>query len=213
MRYFATPSGPRVREAMTSGLIDMVTTPAQGNVLPEGVGWMADNGCFGDGFPGYGKWITWLESYQDRAGNCRFVVAPDVFDPERGIGDAAGTLARSQPWMQAIRYLGFPAALVAQDGLEHLAVPWGDFDALFLGGSTGWKLGPAAADLAAQAKGCGKWVHIGRVNSHIRLRYARDIGCDSADGTFLAFGPDRNLPQLLAWLTELDAQRPLWEAS
>jgi hypothetical protein len=37
-----------------------------------------------------------------------------------------------------------------------------------------------------------------------RLRYATSIGCHSADGTFLAFGPDRNLPRLLGWLTEID---------
>jgi hypothetical protein len=30
------------------------------------------------------------------------------------------------------------------------------------------------------------------------------MGCDSVDGTYLAFGPDRNLPTLLSWLRELD---------
>lgn len=213
MRYCATPSGPRVREVMATGLLDMITTPAQGNRLPDDVHWAADNGCFGDGFPGYGKWITWLEGYRDRAGRCRFVVAPDVFRPDLGVGDAEATIARSLPWLRAIRYLGYPAAMVAQDGLERLDVPWGEFDALFLGGSTRWKLGQYAADLTAQAKARGKWVHMGRVNSHARLRHARDIGCDSVDGTFLAFGPDVNLPQLLAWLRDLDAQPALWEAS
>jgi hypothetical protein len=29
------------------------------------------------------------------------------------------------------------------------------------------------------------------------LRYAASIGCDSADGTYLAFGPERNLSRLL----------------
>jgi hypothetical protein len=66
-----------------------------------------------------------------------------------------------------------------------------------IGGSTSWKLGPAAASLAAQARRLGKWVHMGRVNSLKRLRYAASIGCDSADGTYLAFGPERNLSRLL----------------
>lgn len=210
MRFFATPSGPRVRDAMTSGLLDMITTPAQGNRLPGDVWWMADNGCFGDGFPGYGKWITWLEGYRDRAERCRFVVAPDVFRPDLGCGDAVATLNRSLPWMHAIRYLGYPAALVAQDGLEELAVPWDALDALFLGGSTTWKLSQHAARLTTEAKAHGKWVHMGRVNSFRRLRYARDIGCDSVDGTFLAFGPDHNLPELLGWLRDLDNQRSLF---
>jgi hypothetical protein len=39
-----------------------------------------------------------------------------------------------------IRYAGFPVAFVARDDLEHLTVPWDDFDALFIGGSTSWKL-------------------------------------------------------------------------
>jgi hypothetical protein len=105
------------------------------------------------------------------------------------------------------RALGYPAALVAQDGLEDLAVPWRDMDAMFIGGTTSWKLGPAAAGLAAQARRRGLWVHLGQVNSLRRMRYAQAIGCHSVDGTFLAFGPDRNLPTLLRWLGELHAPR------
>jgi hypothetical protein len=59
----------------------------------------------------------------------------------------------------------------------------GATDALFIGASTEWKLGPSAEALVAQAKDRGKWVHMGRVNSHRRIRYAASIGCDSVDGT------------------------------
>jgi hypothetical protein len=31
---------------------------------------------------------------------------------------------------------------------------------------------------------------MGRVNSLKRLRYASAIGCDTADGTYVAFAPD-----------------------
>jgi hypothetical protein len=99
---------------------------------------------------------------------------------------------------------------VAQDGLESLPVPWGDFDALFIGGTTGWKLGPHAREIAAEAKRRGKWVHMGRVNSERRCRYAAAIGCDSVDGTKLVFGPDVNLPQVLAW-ARLSDHAPLFE--
>lgn len=44
---------------------------------------------------------------------------------------------------------------------------------------------------------------MGRVNSGKRLKLADNWGCDTADGTFLAFGPDKNLPRLLAWLENL----------
>jgi hypothetical protein len=116
------------------------------------------------------------------------------------VGDAAATLARSTPWLRPIRELGYPVAFVAQDGIENTRVPWREFDVLFIGGSTEFKLGPVSAHYAAQAKRRGKVVHMGRVNSHKRFRYAREIGCDSVDGTYLTFSPTGNLPKLLGWI-------------
>lgn len=193
IRYYANPTGSAAA-AMESGQIGFIDTPAQGNRRPPGVDWCADNGCFGKGFPGETAWFTWLARQAADAATCRFAVAPDV------VGDAEATLARSTPWLSQIRSLGFPAALVAQDGLENLDVPWDAFDVLFIGGTTAWKLGRHARDLVAEAKRRGKWVHMGRVNSESRLRYAQAIGCDSADGTYVTFGPDVNLPKLLGWL-------------
>jgi len=184
---------------MTAGVIGMIATPKQGQAIPEGAAWSADNGCFGKGYPGDDAWLAWLGSYtpEERA-RCLFAVAPDV------VGDAAATLPRSLPWLPKIRALGYPAAFVAQDGQEHLNVPWDAFDVLFIGGTTAWKLGAAARLLVARAKWQGKKVHMGRVNSERRFRYAAAIGCDSADGTFLTFGPDVNLPRLMAWLRTND---------
>jgi hypothetical protein len=65
--------------------------------------------------------------------------------------------------LDRIRAVGYPAALVAQDGLEDLPICWSSFDALFLGGTTRWKLGSAAARFAQQARQRGVWVHMGRV--------------------------------------------------
>jgi len=180
-----------------------IDTPAQGNRRPEGVTWCADNGCFGKGYPGDEKWLAWLTKNAHAAADCLFATAPDV------VGDAAATLERSTPFLPMIRALGYPAALVAQDGLEDLEVPWEEFDVLFIGGSTEWKLGPAARDLIREAKDRGKHVHMGRVNSERRYRYAHEIGCDSVDGTFLTFGPDVNLPRLLAWV-RVEDQSPLF---
>jgi hypothetical protein len=182
-----------VIDAMHAKTIGYIDTPAQGNKRPAGVVWCADNGCFGKGYPGDEKWLGWLEKNAYAADDCLFATAPDV------VGDAAATLERSAPFLPMIRALGYPAALVAQDGLEDLEVPWSEFDVLFIGGSTEWKLGPAARQLIREAKQRGKWVHMGRVNSERRYRYANDLGCDSVDGTYLTFGPDINLPKLLAW--------------
>lgn len=182
---------------MTAGRLGCIDTPAQGNRPVPGAWWAADNGCFGKGYPGDEAWLAWLRDHPGDRAHCLFATAPDV------VADAAATLARSAPWLPVIRSLGYPAALVAQDGLEALPVPWDDFDVLFIGGSTEWKLGPHAARLTRDAKARGKHVHMGRVNSARRFAYAQLIGCDSVDGTYLAFGPDTNLPNVLRWGDDL----------
>lgn len=176
---------------MKAGLLGMIATPAQGNTIPPGVGWVADNGCFGGGYPGDDGYLSWLsERANDR---CRFAVAPDV------VADHEATLERSAPMLARIRAM-VPVAFVGQNGATPDTVPWGAFDALFVGGDTAWKLGGTARGLVAEANRRGVWTHMGRVNSLARLRYAHAIGCDSVDGTYLAFGPDTNLPKLLGWL-------------
>jgi hypothetical protein len=191
---------------MSAGRIGCMTTPAQGNRIPQGALYAADNGKFGKGWPGPAAWWAWLTDTitQYGADRCLWAVAPDV--PT----DAAATLAESLPWLARIRKFGVPVAFAAQDGSEHGLIPWGAFDVLFLAGSTEWKIGPAARQLAAEARARGLAVHMGRVNSRQRLRLADAFGCATADGTYLAFGPDQNLPRLLAWVDELDRQTSLF---
>lgn len=192
MLYFANPSGAEVQAHMSAGEIGCIVTPAQGNRIPPGSTWCADNGCFGKGYPGDVAWLAWLERRIQTPG-CMFAVAPDV------VGDAAATLARSLPFLPKIRALGVPAAFVAQDGLEHLEVPWDEFDVLFIGGTTDWKLDAPARRIVGEAKQRGKWVHMGRVNTERRYKYARAIGCDSADGTTIAQFQS-TLRDVRAWL-------------
>ena len=182
---------------MRENRIGLIATPnsTRANQWVDGVTWCADNGCFSDRFD-EGKWFDWLVEHADR-GACRFAVAPDV------VGDAVATLVRSLPWLPKIRALGYPVAFVAQDGIESTEVPWDQFDALFIGGTTEFKLGAIAREYAQEAKRRGKWVHMGRVNSLRRYRYAEAIGCDSVDGTFLTFGPDKLLPELLGWIADV----------
>jgi hypothetical protein len=202
IKYAANPCRAAL-PAMAAGQLVVIATPKQHNRIPDGALWVADNGCgpgkhgIGKGYPGDERFLAWLASHEAERCRCLFAAAPDV------VGSAQATLARSLPMLPRIRELGYPAALVAQDGLELSEVPWAAFDALFIGGSTEWKLGPDAARLVRAAKARGKHVHFGRVNSRKRLRYAAELGCDTADGTYLTFGPDRNLPILLGWLREL----------
>lgn len=195
--------------------LGLLVTPDTGyrRQIPRYDLWAADNACYaqGDRFD-LDRFLFWLEGLQryhcPRPGQqecCLFAVAPDV------VGNAAATIERSRPVLPQIRDLGFPAALVAQDGLENLVTDWGEwemwdeFDVLFIGGSTEWKLGTDAAWIAAEASAHGKWVHMGRVNSYKRLRYATEIGCDSVDGTYLRRAPDQNLPKLKDWLVRVNS--------
>lgn len=172
--------------------------------------WGADNGCYARPasftMPLY---LAWLERMRPAAASCLFATAPDV------VGDARATWERSAPTFAAIRSAGYNAALVAQNGIEEMDVAWSEFDALFLGGDTAWKLSDHARAITREAKRRGMWVHMGRVNSLRRLEIAVDFGCDSVDGNFLGFGPDANLPRMLSWLDTLrDAPRfDLWGRS
>lgn len=207
MRYFGNPSTAVVREAMRRKVIGGITTPYQGNLVPVGAWWCADSGCFGAGFPGEDQWFRWLHGRCTRyhAKDCEFATAPDV------VGDAKATLERSAPWLPRIRDLGLPAALVAQDGLTVVSTPWSEFDVLFIGGTTEFKLGRQARELAAHARWLGKNVHMGRVNSRVRLQYAHKTGCTSVDGTYLSYGPAKNLVRMTRWLDEVNRQPLLGE--
>ena len=177
-------------------------TPNMGNKVPSDQTWFGDNGCFsskGERAFDLEACLNWLR--KQNPSTCLGATAPDK------VGDAKETLRRSLPVLSQIRALGYKASFVAQDGIEspELVTPWDEFDVLFIGGSTDWKLSEHVVKLVAEAKARDKWVHMGRVNSFKRYLFAALIGCDSVDGTFLAFGPNVNLPRLEKWIAKLKA--------
>lgn len=119
-----------------------------------------------------------LEREFDRRHLCRFVAVPDV------VGSARRTLECFDHWYDRISQ--WPLALVAQDGQEDLPIQWGLIEAVFIGGTTDWKLSRHAASVIKAAKAIGKWVHVGRVNTPSRFEYFEDLGADSIDGTGLS---------------------------
>lgn len=149
--------------------------------IPLPFKFLADNDCFSGTWEEDG-WLRWLDGlllHQDR---CIMVTLPDV------VGDAIATLSRFYHYLPIIRARGWPVGLVGQDGLESL--PWPqDYDALFIGGSTEWKLSDAADWCIAKAKKAGKWTHVGRVNGGKRIRHFKLVGVDSVDGTGICFNP------------------------
>lgn len=166
--------------------------------------WAGDCGVFDKPFyeVDIAAFMRMLERFAGRRG-CRFMVAPDR--PY----DAHQTLAQWPFWSRVIRSVGFPPALVAQDGMTVNDIPWPELCALFIGGSTEWKLGPQAETLIAYAKTRGLWVHMGRVNSQRRIWEAARKGVDSWDGTKYSRFSERWLPEAVDMQAAVQSQQRL----
>lgn len=165
----------------------------------EGVPWAADNDCFqGLDAP---RFYAMLDRLQGVHG-CLFVTVPDV------VGDAVATAKQFETWSVGVERRGLPMALVLQDGVENL-LDWYGYNfhrlaAVFIGGSTEWKLGPEARAFAQHAAAHGKWVHWGRVNSRKRFDYITSTGAaHSFDGSSFARWRKTYLNEGLAWTDEL----------
>ncbi len=186
--------------------VGFILTPLMGNRVPDRGPWAADNGCFTTRVPfDLDRYLYWLWERRHAADRCLFATAPDV------VGNAAATWRRGGHILACIRGLGYPAGYCAQNGIDADTLNWDAFDCLFVGGDDAFKLAESTYALAAEAQRRGKWTHMGRVNSAQRFRAAALSGYDSVDGTFLAFGPDKNLPRLQRWLTATTQQPALWE--
>lgn len=163
-----------------------------GSNLPRpGWIWAADNGCFSESWREK-IWRDWLMREMPRSG-CLFAAVPDV------VGDHDSTLDRFFRYGDTVREARYPVAFVGQDGAEPTNVPWEWLDCLFVGGTTEWKLSPAAFLLAREARERGKWVHVGRVNS-LRRFQTWAHAADSADGTQLAYRPSQYAPVVADWM-------------
>ena len=149
--------------------------------------WCGDNECFTGRYQ-FWRWLKWLRKMRPARSNCLFIVVPDV------VGNAKRTLKRYIQMFLLVKMLGYPAALAGQDGLEEMpwALRWLPYDALFVGGSTEWKMSPAADYCIRQAQRRDKWIHVGRVNSQKRIRHFKLVGVHSVDGTSLTYAPDRD---------------------
>jgi hypothetical protein len=163
--------------------------------IPKYPIWSGDNGCFAKPHRSYNEFISWLFALPRN--DALFMPSFDV------VGNAKATLERSLPLFPIIRALGFKPAYVAQDGIGETVVPWNEFDALFIGGSTHFKLSEESRQLVAEAKQRGKHAHMGRVNSFKRLKLADSWGCDSADGTYLQFTGPKGVKDIVNWLIRI----------
>ena len=148
------------------GKIGILNTPNSYKKPPFYMPYALDNGCFT-------KWekekfFFMLRKVSLLREQPIFVCVPDV------VADAEET---NRKWFKYNNKINFNKAFVAQDGHEPQDIPKKAY-AVFVGGSTDWKL-----NNAHKFKGVSQWLHIGRVNTGIRLRWAERIGADSVDGT------------------------------
>lgn len=233
--YLANASSAEIRASMASGELGQLVTPAEGKSPAKARYWAADNGCFGVGYPGDAGYLRWLTAQQPWAGSALFATAPDVpgdaiatlersqpfWAALRARGFKAALVAQNGmnadglPWSEIdavflggmqqcgdcgwVRAIGEPVPALCNVAMcPHCR-----------GTLSEWKVSRPARQLTLEAKRRGLWVHMGRVNSEERLREAAWMGVDSVDGTYLAFGPDRNLRQVRRWLRELPFPGPL----
>lgn len=158
-----------------------------------GIPWAADNDAFQGWTPERERrYRTMLDTIYGLPG-CLFVTAPDV------VGDHDATLELWHEWRGDLCAAWLPQAFVLQDGATSETVPWQGLDAVFVGGSTEFKLGVEAERLVREARSRGKHVHMGRVNGRRRFAYARAIGCHSVDGSSYAKWRKTLLPDALRW--------------
>ena len=178
-----------------------LVTPRNRNSLDRmektGLRWAIDNGCYS----GFDR-VRFERLARRAAGRPRllWVVCPDA------VGDAGATLELWGEWAPRLRSSGLPVAFVLQDGQEDRELP--DADCYFVGGSTPFKLSETAADLGAEAKRRGKWLHMGRVNSLRRIEFAAGMGCDSVDGSSASMFGDKYIGQFCRWMRRTK-ERPM----
>jgi hypothetical protein len=191
------PKKPHLRQSLLDNGFGALLTPYSVRSAPNNQWpWAADNGCYSDGWEEK-VWDTWIHSRPEPY-TALFATVPDV------VANHEATLDRWHQYAPTVINAGYKAAFVLQDGATIETLPMNEMGALFIGGSTEYKLSDEARSIVEVCKEAGKWVHMGRVNSLRRLRIAKAWGCDSVDGTFLAFAPDFNTPRLIKMLSQVN---------
>ena len=152
-----------------------------------------DNGAF-TYFDSAG-FATLLDRELENKDKCLFVTMPDV------VRSGRRTL---EIWRHGRDIVGdWPLALVAQDGIEDLDIPWSEMSAIFIGGGDPWKDSNCVLDIVRTAKILKKHVHVGRVNTPSRFRVFQKAGADTCDGSGVAMY-DHMLENIRAAVTTQD---------
>jgi len=164
----------KAQEELGCEVEQLITPLTRRAIQAPGKHYCIDNGAFATfelkGF------LTLLERQKPEKHLCRWVAVPDI------VGSARRTIEVFHRWKHRI---DFPLAFVCQDGQEDLEIPWDDVSAVFIGGTTEWKMSNHVVQIIKAAQALEKWVHVGRVNTPGRFEYFENLGVDSLDGTGL----------------------------
>lgn len=206
MKLLVSGSTASVRKWLpkSGGKLGVLLTPANGNsvesILKLDCDWAADNGCFG----GLDEqaFLGMLDAIQGKP-RLQWVTCPDV------VAWSRFTRQLFEEWAPELESRALPIAYVLQDGETISGVPWDRITAVFVGGSTKFKIGHDAKALVCEAKQRGKLVHMGRVNSESRLLLAKSWGCDSVDGTSMSCFGETYIPKFLGVAKSPERQRSL----
>lgn len=207
MRILVSGATKSVRRIMSErpDRVGVLQVPRDGNAEPDGV-WAADNGCFGG--LNHSEYLGMLSRIMKYKTKPLWVTCPDV------VGSMGATWSLYYRWVPMLRDCGLPVALVLQDGVERmkwrypLTAHWDDIAAIFVGGSTAFKLSDTAAEITMEAHERGKMVHYGRVSTRQRIfwlaRGIRDgrLWCDTFDGSAFSRFPEDRLPPAIRWIDE-----------
>lgn len=183
---------PEHREMIRGQLLTPLTNYALWDDDSE---FACDNGAYGGlNLPAFRRMLARAEAHQHR---CLFVSVPDI------VGNARRTM---ELWKARFEFTGgehsgWRLALVAQDGLEDMDIPWNNLDALFIGGTgedgkSGWKDSQSAQDIVRTAVALQVHTHIGRVNSASRYERFADLGAHTCDGSGVSRGLGKHLARI-----------------
>ena len=202
MIIFVSGATSTVKKFKGNPYIGQLMSPRAANKYMDGFPVAADNSAYSDW--NESRFMRMLDKIEGK--NIKWVAAPDV------VGDAVKTMDLFYRWHNEIKVKRrLPIAYVLQDGQEKIGLPHtGLYDAVFVGGSTDFKLGSTARMYINAARSAGKWVHMGRVNTFRRLKYAIDIGCDSVDGTTFSIEP-KNIKRFVNFLSRHERQTIMFE--
>lgn len=143
----------------------------------------------------YRNMLSRLEFFKQKI---LFVTAPDV------VGNHIDTLKLFNSWYKELQHL--PIAFVLQDGVSIQEIPFNNIDALFVGGSTEFKLSAYVQDIMLLGKSKNKYIHVGRVNSIKREALFLPYGMDSFDGTTVLFSPEIKIPKTIMRLKDYEKE-------